>query len=61
MFAWDIKHYGPEVDLFVDHSQIVQIEPLHSGVWGTQSLWWRVLAHKGDTTGEHVEHPPISW
>jgi phosphosulfolactate synthase (CoM biosynthesis protein A) len=24
VFAWYIKNYGPEVNLFVDHSQIVQ-------------------------------------
>src|SRR5262249_31590153 len=25
VFAWYVKSYGPEVNLFVDHSQIVQI------------------------------------
>ena len=28
VFAWYIKNYGPEVNLFVDHSQIVQLECL---------------------------------
>jgi hypothetical protein len=36
-----------EVNLFVDHSQIVQLECLRSGIWGTMSLWGRVLAYKG--------------
>src|SRR5690606_28797221 len=39
VFAWYIKTYGPEVNLFVDHSQIVQLECLRSGIWGTKSLW----------------------
>src|SRR5947209_5022923 len=47
VFAWYVKTYGPEVNLFVDHSQIVQLECLRSGVWGTKSLWGRVLTYKG--------------
>ncbi len=46
VFSWYIKNYGPEVNLFVDHSQIVQLESLRSGIWGTKSLWGRVLTHK---------------
>jgi len=47
VFAWYIKNYGPEVNVFVDHSQIVQIECLRSGIWGTKSLWGRVQTFKG--------------
>ncbi len=47
VFAWYVKNYGPEVNLFVDHSQIVQLEALRSGLWGTKSLWGRVLTYKG--------------
>ncbi len=47
VFAWYIKNYGPEVNLFVDHSQIVQLECLRQGIWGTKSLWGRVLTYKG--------------
>jgi len=47
VFSWYIKNYGPEVNLFVDHSQIVQLECLRSGIWGTKSLWGRVLTYKG--------------
>ena len=47
VFSWYIKNYGPEVNLFVDHSQIVQLECLRSGLWGTKSLWGRVLTYKG--------------
>ena len=47
VFAWYIKNYGPEVNLFVDHSQIVQLECLRSGIWGVKSLWGRVLTYKG--------------
>ncbi|MHB8596564.1 MAG: phosphosulfolactate synthase [Ktedonobacteraceae bacterium] len=47
VFAWYIKNYGPEVNVFVDHSQIVQFECLRAGIWGTKSLWGRVLTYKG--------------
>lgn len=46
VFAWYIKNYGPEVNLFVDHSQIVQLECLRSGIWGTKGLWGRVHTYK---------------
>ncbi len=46
VFAWYIKNYGPEVNMFVDHSQIVQLETLRRGIWGTKSLWGRVLTYK---------------
>ena len=46
VFAWYVKNYGAEVNLFVDHSQIVQLECLRSGLWGTKSLWGRVLTFK---------------
>jgi phosphosulfolactate synthase (CoM biosynthesis protein A) len=47
VFAWSIKNYGPEVNLFVDHSQIVQLQCLRAGIRGTKSLWGRVLTYKG--------------
>ena len=47
VFQWYIKNYGPEVNVFVDHSQIVQLETLRRGIWGTKSLWGRVLTYKG--------------
>jgi len=46
VFAWYIKNYGPDVNLFVDHSQIVQLECLRQGIWGTKSLWGRILTYK---------------
>lgn len=46
VFTWYVKNYGPEVNLFVDHSQIVQLECLRSGFWGTHDLWGRVVTFK---------------
>jgi len=46
VFTWYVKNYGPDVNLFVDHSQVVQLECLRAGVWGVQSLWGRVLTYR---------------
>jgi phosphosulfolactate synthase (CoM biosynthesis protein A) len=48
VFGWYVKNYGPEVNLFVDHSQIVQLECLRRGIWGTKSLWGRVVTYRGE-------------
>jgi phosphosulfolactate synthase (CoM biosynthesis protein A) len=45
VFGWYVKTYGPHVNLFVDHSQIVQLECLRSGIWGTKNLWGRVVSY----------------
>jgi phosphosulfolactate synthase (CoM biosynthesis protein A) len=47
VFAWYVKNYGPEVNLFVDHSQIVRLETMRRGMWGSKSLCSRVLTYKG--------------
>jgi phosphosulfolactate synthase (CoM biosynthesis protein A) len=46
VFGWYVQNYGPEVNLFVDHSQIVQLECLRAGIWGTTPLWGRVQSYK---------------
>jgi phosphosulfolactate synthase (CoM biosynthesis protein A) len=46
VFAWYIKNYGIDVNLFIDHSQIVQLECLRAGIWGTHDTWGRMLTYK---------------
>ena len=46
VFEWYIKNYGANVNLFVDHTQIVQLECLRAGIWGTKSLWGRVVTYR---------------
>ena len=45
VFEWYIKNFGPEVNLFVDNSQIVELECMRSGLWGKKSSWSRVTAY----------------
>jgi phosphosulfolactate synthase (CoM biosynthesis protein A) len=56
VFGWYVKNYGPDVNLFVDHSQIVQLECLRRGIWGTKSLWGRVLTY-GDGDSDDPQRP----
>ena len=46
VFAWYVKNHGADVNLFVDHNQIVQLECLRAGMWGTKSLWGRIVTYK---------------
>lgn len=43
VFEWYIKNHGNEVNLFVDHSQILQLEGLRQNIWGNTSTWGRVI------------------
>jgi phosphosulfolactate synthase (CoM biosynthesis protein A) len=46
VFEWYLKNYSAEVNLFVDHSQIVQLECLRAGIWGTKSTWGRIATFR---------------
>ncbi|HTY70292.1 MAG TPA: phosphosulfolactate synthase [Alphaproteobacteria bacterium] len=46
VFEWYLKNYGVDANLFVDHSQIVQLECLRSGIWGTKSTWGRMMSYR---------------
>lgn len=48
VFTCYVKNYGAGVNLFVDHSQIVQLEWLRSGLWGTASKWRRTVTYRPD-------------
>lgn len=54
VFGWYIRNFGAEVNLFVDHSQIVQLECLRSGIWGTADLWGRVCSYKPGAPAERT-------
>jgi phosphosulfolactate synthase (CoM biosynthesis protein A) len=45
VFSWYVQTFGPDVNLFVDHSQIVQLECLRAGIWGTSATWGRVISY----------------
>ncbi|MGZ9135717.1 MAG: phosphosulfolactate synthase, partial [Candidatus Deferrimicrobiaceae bacterium] len=59
VFSWYVKNFGPDVNLFVDHSQVVQLECLRSGIWGTAGTWGRVVTFKEPPKREHVSRPRL--
>jgi 6-phosphofructokinase len=40
------EHAAGRIQVVVDHSQIVQLEALRRGIWGTKDLWGRVVTFK---------------
>lgn len=48
VYSWYVLQFGPEVNLFIDHSQIINLECLRTGLWGNSDLWGRVLTYKAE-------------
>ena len=46
VFNWYIREFGVDVNLFVDHSQIVQLTCLRSGIWGTADTWGKIVTFR---------------
>lgn len=46
VFAYHIQNQGAHANLFVDHSQIVQLACLRKGIWGTGSTFSRIVTFK---------------
>lgn len=46
VFAWYLRNYGIDVNLFVDHTQIVQLEGLRRGIWGKGTVWGRLVSYR---------------
>lgn len=43
VFEWYIQNNGVDVNLFVDHSQAVQLACLRAGIWGTNKTFGRIV------------------
>lgn len=39
VFKWYIKRFGPDVNVFIDHSQILEFEAWRSKLWGDPAIW----------------------
>ncbi|RAH70812.1 phosphosulfolactate synthase [Aspergillus aculeatinus CBS 121060] len=46
VFNWYIREFGIDVNLFVDHSQIVQLSCLRHGIWGTADTWGKIVSFR---------------
>lgn len=55
VFEWYIKNFGPYVNLFVDHSQILGLEAIRAGLWGKKDTWGRVCSFYSSMNYEKQE------
>jgi phosphosulfolactate synthase (CoM biosynthesis protein A) len=39
VFKWYLKQFGPNVNLFIDHSQIVEFTAWRTQLWGDSDIW----------------------
>ena len=39
VFKWYLKTFGRDVNLFIDHSQIVELNAWRLGLWGDSDIW----------------------
>src|SRR2546427_5712294 len=39
VFKWYLKNFGREVNLFIDHSQLVEFTAWRLGLWGDPDIW----------------------
>ena len=46
VFNWYIREFGVDVNLFVDHSQIVQLSCLRSGTWGMADTFGKIVSYR---------------
>jgi phosphosulfolactate synthase (CoM biosynthesis protein A) len=46
VFNWYVREFGADVNLFVDHSQIVQLSCLREGIWGMGDTFGKVVTFR---------------
>jgi phosphosulfolactate synthase (CoM biosynthesis protein A) len=48
VYNWYIREFGVDVNVFVDHSQIVQLSCLRQGVWGMADTFGKVVSFRSE-------------
>ena len=46
VFNWYVREFGMDVNLFVDHSQVVQLAALRHGIWGKSDTFGKVVSFR---------------
>jgi phosphosulfolactate synthase (CoM biosynthesis protein A) len=46
VFNWYVREFGVDVNLFVDHSQIVQLSCLRRGIWGMADTFGKITTFR---------------
>lgn len=48
VLEWYVRNYGPNVNLYVDHSQVMELEMRRTGLWGKKDTWGRVVSYRNE-------------
>ena len=46
VFNWYVREFGVDINVFVDHSQVVQLACLRSGIWGMADTFGKVVSFR---------------
>lgn len=46
VFNWYVREFGVDVNLFVDHSQVVQLSCLRAGIWGMADTFGKIATFR---------------
>lgn len=46
VFNWYVREFGSDINLFVDHSQIVQLSCLREGIWGMADTFGKITTFR---------------
>ncbi|KAL1881753.1 hypothetical protein Plec18167_003352 [Paecilomyces lecythidis] len=46
VYTWYLREFGVDVNVFVDHSQIVQLSCLRHGIWGTADTFGKLVTFR---------------
>jgi phosphosulfolactate synthase (CoM biosynthesis protein A) len=46
VFNWYVREFSIDVNVFVDHSQMVQLEGLRRGIWGKSDTFGKVVSFR---------------
>ena len=46
VFNYYVREFGIDVNLFVDHSQIVQLSCLRHGIWGMADTFGKLVSYR---------------
>jgi len=48
VFKWYLRNFGPDVNLFIDHTQVVEFNAWRLGLWGDPAIWkGKTLSYPG--------------
>ena len=57
VFSYHIQNQGATANLFIDHSQVVQLACLRKGIWGTEKTFGKIVTF--EPSNAHRKGKPL--